>query len=137
MTSRSSWSGRWVACQKTTTSAERWREQVDDGSRSIVGLNIYQTDDPTPANLFKVDPEAEGIAVERIQTLRAERDNAKWEKAMEAYGNEADLFASRDYEEINGSLIESAIDAAGADATTGEMMSVLKDTLGWKAPHEF
>jgi len=126
----------WIR-HRVEASAERWREQVDDGSRSIVGLNIYETDGPAPSNLFKVDPEAEGIAIERIQTLRAERDHTTWDKAMATFGAEADLFASRGYEEIDGSLIESAIDAARADATTGEMMSVLKDALGWKAPHEF
>jgi len=126
----------WIR-QRVEASAERWRDQVDDGSRSIVGLNIYETDDPSPSNLFKVDPDAEGIAIERIQTLRAERDNAAWEETMAAFRAEADLFASRRLEDIDGRLIETAIDAARADATTGEMMSVLKDALGWKAPHEF
>jgi len=30
----------------------------------------------------------------------------------------------------------AAIEAARANATTGEMMGVLKETLGWGAPHE-
>ena len=36
-----------------------------------------------------------------------------------------------------GELMAAAIEAARADATTGEMMGVLKEALGWAAPHEY
>ena len=50
----------------------------------------------------------------------------------------AEEFAAKPYEELGGGeLMEAAIQAARADATTGEMMGVLKDTLGWRAPHEY
>ena len=35
-----------------------------------------------------------------------------------------------------GRLMGAAIEAARADASTGEMMAVLKTALGWAAPHE-
>ena len=47
-------------------------------------------------------------------------------------------FADADFADLRAcKLTECAVDAARADATTGEMMGVLKDALGWRAPHEF
>ncbi|MCP3937026.1 MAG: hypothetical protein GY708_16840 [Actinomycetia bacterium] len=126
----------WIR-RRIEASAERWRELVDSGERVVVGTNKYVTDEPPPANLFKVDPEAEQIAIERIQELRANRDNPSWEQAMAGFEDAAKDFATKTYPDLDGSLIEAAIKAASADATTGEMMGVLKTALGWRAPHEF
>ncbi|MCP4224998.1 MAG: hypothetical protein GY773_16800 [Actinomycetia bacterium] len=126
----------WVR-RRVEASAERWRDLVDSGERTVVGMNKYVTDTPPPANLFKVDPEAEQVAIKRIQTLRADRDNAAWEQAMEGLEREAQGFATKGYSELDGSLIEAAINAARVDATTGEMMGALKTALGWRAPHEY
>ena len=47
-------------------------------------------------------------------------------------------FAEMKVDDLNGSaLMDAAIDAARADATTGEMMGAMKESLGWAAPHEF
>lgn len=136
--------GGYIAAQeagfirrRTEASAERWRDEVDDGTRSIVGLNKYVTDTPPPANLFKVDPNAEQKAIDRIRALRANRDQAAWESAMAELARAAKQLAHREHAELDGSLIEAAIAAARAEATTGEMMGVLKEALGWRAPHEF
>ena len=126
----------WIR-RRVEASAARWRDQVDSGERTIVAMNKYVTDAPPPANLFKIDPTAEQTAIERIQALRADRDNEAWEQAMAGYGEAAEAFATREYAELDGSLIEAAIAAARADATTGEMMGVLKNALGWRAPHEY
>ncbi|MGH3632411.1 MAG: methylmalonyl-CoA mutase family protein, partial [Sciscionella sp.] len=118
-------------------SAERWREQVDVGQRRIVGLNCYTTDDAPNRDIFTVDPEVERIAVERVQQLRAERNSATFEHAMNALEIAAKQFCERDMTQLGGdTLMGAAIDAARADATTGEIMGVLKRHLGWGPPHE-
>jgi len=136
--------GGYVAAQESgwlrrriEASAEHWRELVDSGERTMVGLNKYQTDEPPPGELFALDPEVEEIAVKRIEELRANRDNRRWEQAMAKFTAAAEALASKDFADLDGSLIEAAIEAARADATTGEMMEVLKGALGWRAPHEF
>ncbi|GMQ92887.1 MAG: methylmalonyl-CoA mutase family protein [Acidimicrobiia bacterium] len=136
--------GGYIAAQESgwlrrriETSAERWRDLIDSGERSVVGLNKYQTDGPPPTDLFVVESEVEQIAVKRIKELRANRDNDRWERAMCEYAEAAEELATKDYADIDGSLMEAAIDAARADATTGEMMGVLKSALGWTAPHEY
>jgi methylmalonyl-CoA mutase N-terminal domain/subunit len=137
--------GGYTAAQETDwirseveESARVWREQVDAGERRVVGMNCYAVDEEATVPVFEVDPEAEAIAVERIQELRATRDAARYEDAMGRFREEAERFAAAETAELrDGRLIEAAIDAARAEASTGEMMGVLKDALGWRAPHVF
>lgn len=127
----------WVR-REVEGSAENWREMVNQGQRRVVGLNCYETEDAQKPNIFKTDPEAEKVAVERVQELRARRDAAKYDKAMAALAEAAKAFAATDVADLNpGALMEASIEAARADATTGEMMGALKDSLGWAAPHEY
>ncbi len=126
----------WIR-RRVEASARRWRDLIDSGERSMVAMNKYVTDAPPPANLFKIDPAAEQTAIDRIRTLRAERDQEAWRRSMDAFAEVAGEFARKDYADLDGSLIAAAIGAARADATNGEMMGVLKDALGWRAPHEY
>jgi methylmalonyl-CoA mutase N-terminal domain/subunit len=129
----------WIR-REVEASADRWREMINSGERQVVGLNCYQDESEEKARpeVFKVDPEVERIAIERIQAYRAGRDAAKYEKAMAAFREAAGRFADSDYPGLRDCrLMETAIDAARADATTGEMMGVLKEALGWRAPHEY
>ncbi|MDP6830741.1 MAG: acyl-CoA mutase large subunit family protein, partial [Alphaproteobacteria bacterium] len=129
----------WIR-REVEASADRWREMVNSGERKVVGLNCYQdeTEEQIRPETFKVDPEVERIAIERIQAYRAARDADSYEKAMAAFREAAARFAESDYPDLRDCrLMETAIDAARADATTGEMMGVLKEALGWRAPHEY
>ena len=111
---------------------------VNSGERRIVGLNCHQVEEDEEREIFSVDPSVARIAVERIQELRATRDSARFEKAMAAFDQAAKEFAKADVSDLGSDqLMEAAIDAARADASTGEMMAVLKEHLGWAAPHEF
>ena len=88
--------------------------------------------------VFEVDSAVEKIAVERIQDLRATRDAARFDDAIGRLREAAEHFARREVDELGDDrLMEAAIDAARADATTGEMMGALKGALGWRAPHVF
>lgn len=112
---------------------------VNDKSRKVVGLNCYENgEDESAPEIFKVDPEVERIAVERIEELRASRDAAKYDAAMEAFDKVAKEFAGKSVPDLgDGALIDAAIEAARSGASTGEMMGVLKDALGWGPPHEY
>ena len=111
---------------------------VNHGQRPIVGMNCYETGEEMRSNVFKVDEEVERIAVERVKQLRATRDAARHERAMKRLTEAVQAFAERDLNDLgNHALMPAAIDAARADATTGEIMGVLKGALGWGAPHEY
>jgi methylmalonyl-CoA mutase, N-terminal domain len=127
----------WIRSE-VEASAARWRELVNNGDRRIVGLNCYQVEEEEENEIFSIDPEVERVAVQRVQELRETRDQGRFDKAMAAFNEAAEAFARADVSDLGDDrLMETAIDAARAEATTGEMMAVLKEHLGWSAPHEF
>lgn len=112
-------------------SAVRWRDQVDAKKRIVVGMNKYVTDEPLETDIYTANPESERVAIERVKALRAERDNAKWEAAMAELDRAATRFKAGEV----GVLFPAMIEASDADATTGELMGVLKRHLGWAPPY--
>ncbi|MCZ7563285.1 MAG: acyl-CoA mutase large subunit family protein [Burkholderiales bacterium] len=112
-------------------SAARWRDQVDAKERIVVGMNKYESAEVQDIEIFRVDPESERIAVERVRELRARRDAKRWEAAMAALDDAAQRFCGGEI----GVLMPAMIEAADADATTGELMGVLKKRVGWGSPY--
>jgi methylmalonyl-CoA mutase cobalamin-binding domain/chain len=112
-------------------SAARWRDEVDAKKRIIVGVNKYQSSETQDIEVFKLNPGAEQVAVERVKELRARRDAARFTQAMA----ELDAAARRMANGEIGVLMPAMIEAADADATTGELMAVLKKHLGWSSPY--
>jgi len=137
--------GGYTAAQETDwirseveESARRWRDEVDSGERRVVGVNCYAVDEEPATPTFRVDESVEQIAVERIHELRATRDQARYDDAIGRFAEAAEAFAAKETAELgDGALLDAAIDAARAEASTGEMMGVLKKALGWRAPHVF
>ena len=138
--------GGYIAAQRSgwirreiEDAAARWRDEVDAGERKVVGLNCHESaEEESDDAIFEVDPEVERVAVQRVQALRERRDAAAFGRAMERLDDAAKRFAAADVGDLgDDSLMAAAIEAARADATTGEMMGVLKGALGWGAPHEF
>jgi len=112
-------------------SALRWRDQVDAKERILVGVNKYVSDVMQEVEVFQVNPDSERTAVERVTALRANRDPAKWEAAMAEVHQATERFKAGEV----GGLIPAMVEASDADATTGELMAVLKQHLGWAPPH--
>lgn len=137
--------GGYTAAQETDwiraeveESAATWRADVDSGRRRVVGVNCYTVDEEPPVPVFEVDPAVEEIAVQRIQELRAQRDAARFDDAIGRLREAAEEFSRKEIAELGDDrLMEAAIEAARAEASTGEMMAALKGALGWRAPHVF
>ena len=96
-----------------------------------MGVNKYQSDEMQDVEVFKVNPESERVAIERVRALRANRDRAKWEAAMAEVHRAIERFKAGEA----GGLIPAMVEASDADATTGELMGALKQHLGWAPPH--
>ncbi len=112
-------------------SAVRWRDQVDARERVVVGMNKYTSKEAQDIDVFQVNPESERVAKERIRELRARRDQGRWEQAMATLRAAAKRFAAGEH----GLLLPAMIDASDAEATTGELMGVLKEAVGWAPPY--
>ncbi len=108
------------------------RRQMESGERVVVGVNKFETTEPSPLQtegagaIFTVDPETERAAVESIRAWRDDRN---------AETVEHTLTALRDAAKTDGNLMQVSIDCAKAGVTTGEWAGALREVFGeFRAP---
>ncbi len=51
-------------------SAYRYQKEIESGDRVIVGVNRFQSKEPPPKGLLKVDPRVREVQIKRITELR-------------------------------------------------------------------
>ncbi|QFT77645.1 methylmalonyl-CoA mutase [Erythrobacter sp. THAF29] len=96
--------------------------KVDRGETVIVGVNKYRKDEEDPIETLDIDNAAVRKAqIARIERVRAERDEAACQKALEALTE-----ACRS----GGNTLELAVEAARADATLGEISMAMEKVFG-------
>lgn len=116
----------WVQDQ-VVASAYRWRQEVESGERVMVGVNRFVTDEPDATRVFQPHPDAARLALADLERHRAERDGAATAAALDALRAAAtEVRAGR----AIGSCTAALVAAAEADATLGEMQTVLFDIFG-------
>ncbi|WP_088284533.1 methylmalonyl-CoA mutase [Kineosporia sp. A_224] len=100
-------------------------QQIDDGDRTIVGVNKYTIDTDEPYEPLRVDPTIEAQQREALVTLRAERDNAAVEKALDALRAAA---------QGTDNVLYPMKEALAAKATVGEVCHALRGVWGTYVP---
>jgi methylmalonyl-CoA mutase N-terminal domain/subunit len=95
--------------------------QVESGERIVVGVNRFEEKTPVPIALHRPGPQVVQAQIERVQTLRRERDNRQVERALQALGAEA---------QGPGNLMSPILEAVRAYATLGEICAVLRRVFG-------
>jgi methylmalonyl-CoA mutase len=97
--------------------------KVDRGEEVIVGVNKYRLENEDDIEILAIDNTVvrEG-QVKRLETLRRQRDAKKVEQALAAL---ADVARSGE-----GNLLESAVEAARARATVGEISDAMRKSFG-------
>ena len=108
--------------------AARRQAAIDSGKEPIIGVNKYRLEQEAQIDILEVDNTTVREAqIARLQKLRAERDSAACEAALEALSE-----CARTGE---GNLLDLAIKAAKARASLGEISSALEKHFGrHKAP---
>mgnify|MGYP000148726932 CR=1 FL=1 len=103
--------------------AARRQAHIDSGQETIVGVNKYRLPSEPPLEILEVDNTAVRQAqIERLKKLRAERDEARTQAALNAL--------TRVAESGEGNLLEAAIEAARARATLGEISMAMERVFG-------
>jgi len=103
--------------------AARTQAKIDSGTQTIIGVNKYRLEKEDPIDILEVDNTAVRIQqVERLQQLRANRDNAAVKAALEAITKCA--------ETGEGNLLELAVKAAGLRASLGEISDACEKVSG-------
>ena len=116
----------WIK-QQVSAAAYQWRQEIESGARTMVGVNKYTTDEPEQYTVFQPDPEAARMAIADVERHRRERDNGRCSAALEAL-RKAGVEVSEG--RAIGSVMANLVGAADADATLGEMQTVLHDVFG-------
>jgi methylmalonyl-CoA mutase N-terminal domain/subunit len=108
-------------------SAYRIALEIDHKERTVVGVNRYTLDEEEPYEPLRVDPQIEVEQRERLAALRAERDDAAVEKALEAV---------REAARGTDNLLYPMREALRLRATGGEISHALRDVWGLYVPNE-
>lgn len=116
----------WIK-QQVSAAAYQWRQEIESGERTMVGLNKYTTDEPEQYAVFQPDPEAARVAIADVERHRRDRDNERCAAALEHLRRAA--HAVSEGRKI-GSAMAMLVAAADADATLGEMQTVLHEVFG-------
>jgi methylmalonyl-CoA mutase N-terminal domain/subunit len=115
--------------QKTEIEAAAYRvaQQVDDGTRTVVGVNKYTVADEEPYKPLRVDPQIETDQCQRLAMLRRTRDNQAVTKALGA------LQAAAEGRE---NVLPPMREALALRATGGEVAHALRAVWGTYQPSD-
>ncbi|MFA7039516.1 MAG: methylmalonyl-CoA mutase [Proteiniphilum sp.] len=103
--------------------AARTQARIDSGVQAIIGVNRYRLDKEDPIDILDIDnTEVRKQQVERLNSLRAGRDNAAVVKALDAI--------TRCVESGEGNLLELSVEAARVRATLGEISDACEKVVG-------
>ena len=111
---------QWVQRRIQDTAFDR-QQGIEEGDRVIVGVNEFETDDDPEMDVQEVTEEDERRQIDRLETVKADRDE---EEAQAA------LAALREAAEGDENVMPYIVDAVKAYATVGEVCNVLRDVFG-------
>ena len=101
------------------------QQEIESGERIIVGVNEFEVDEEPEMDLESVDEENEQRQIDRLAEIKADRDEAAVEDALDAV---ADAAAGDD------NVLPPVIEAVKAYATVQEICDVFRDAFGEYQP---
>ncbi len=114
------------------SSLAEYRRGMENGERVLVGVNKFETTEPSPLQtdgvkaIETIDPAVEKQAVSAIEEWRAHRDNAAAESSIDRLKAIA---------KTTENMFEATLDCARAGVTTGEWAQALREVFGeYRAP---
>ncbi|WP_299666426.1 methylmalonyl-CoA mutase [uncultured Polaribacter sp.] len=110
--------------------AAKKQAKIDSGQDIIVGVNKYQLEQEDPLHILEVDNESvRKSQIERLETLKSERNSLAVEKSLVALTKAA--------KSGKQNLLDLAVKAAKNRATLGEISDALEEVFGrHKAVHK-
>jgi len=104
--------------QRIEEAAAKTQARIDTGQQIVVGVNKFRPDNDVAPDVLKIDNSAVRAAqLEKLKRLRAERDEAKTQSALDALTKGATSGAN---------LLALAVEAARAKASVGEISYALE-----------
>ena len=106
--------------------AFRHQRSIDDGDRTVVGVNQYVTESPPISGLLRVDADAAADQIQRLKSLRRERNNMAVQISLARLAD-----AARSPE---ANTIPLMMECVEKYATLGEICEVLRRVFGEYEP---
>jgi methylmalonyl-CoA mutase, N-terminal domain len=102
-------------------------QQIDEGSRVVVGVNKYTSPAEESYQPLRVDPTIEAAQAARLEQLRRERDNTEVRRHLDLLQKAADG---------DDNVLYPMRDALRAKATVGEVCTALREIWGVYQPRD-
>ncbi|MGB3314495.1 MAG: methylmalonyl-CoA mutase [Albidovulum sp.] len=103
-------------------SAARRQAMIDRGEEVVVGVNKYRKDNEDPIDILDVDNmKVRDAQIARLEKIRATRDQAACDAALAELERRAGE---------GGNLLETAVEAARARASVGEISMAMEKVFG-------
>jgi methylmalonyl-CoA mutase, N-terminal domain len=102
-------------------SAFRAQQAIDAGRSVVVGVNKFAAEGSVSRPLFRIDPDVEARQIARLRALRANRDAAACQEALEAVSRAAS---------DGSNLVPPIVAAVEARATVGEIADTMRFIFG-------
>ncbi len=107
--------------KEISRAAAEYQRDVEEGRRTIVGVNRYTIEEKLNIPILKVDEEVQRKQIERLKRIKAERDNDAVREALEWLRSSA---------ENDENVMPAILQAVKVYATEGEIMGILKEVYG-------
>jgi methylmalonyl-CoA mutase N-terminal domain/subunit len=108
-------------------SALKFQEKVESGEQTVVGVNAYQVDEEDlRPSVDRPDPESMKNHVESFQKFKKDRDPAQVQQAINRIRQSANT--------PEDNIFAHVVDAAAVGVTHGEIVSSLREELGFGRP---
>jgi methylmalonyl-CoA mutase N-terminal domain/subunit len=107
--------------KEIASSAYQYQRDIESGDKVIVGVNKFSIEEPPFENLFTVDDTIRQIQIDKINKVKATRDNARVEETLKALEE-----AAKD----GSNVMPKILDAVEAYATLGEVCDVMRGVFG-------
>jgi methylmalonyl-CoA mutase N-terminal domain/subunit len=96
--------------------------EIDAGRRIVVGVNSYTDGDDDATPILRIDPTLERKQIDRLRSVRAQRDSVAVESALSALKQSAAVEGEN--------LMPGLLDAARAQTSEGEIVQALQTVWG-------
>jgi methylmalonyl-CoA mutase N-terminal domain/subunit len=98
-----------------------YQRQLEQGIKTVVGVNKYSIPEEIPIEVLKIDPAMEERQIQRVRKMKRERNSGALKEALKRVGE-----ACRSGE----NLMEPICAAVRLDATVGEISDVYRAEFG-------
>jgi methylmalonyl-CoA mutase N-terminal domain/subunit len=110
--------------------AYRVAQEIESGSRVVVGVNKFVTPDDERYEPMRVDPAIEEEQAKRLTVLRADRSSSDVTRRLDTLRRAAEGPAAGDGDNVLYPMLE----ALRARATVGEVCNALREVWGVYTP---